>query len=409
MNNHIICPKCNEQIPLNEALTHEISEKYRRQASEYLKKKDEEFRKKFESEKERVMREAQLLRKELEEKTRKRVEEELNLKLTDQKNESEELRKQNKALQEQLLETNKLLRQIKQESELTKIDLEKKLLSEQERIRIEEKKRIDEEYRFKMSEQEKKLTDALRVNDELKRKLEQGSQQTQGEVLELEVENALKQEFPLDEIKPVAKGVRGGDIVQVVRNNTGKACGAIIWETKRTKSWSNEWVSKLKDDQRSLHAEMAVIISDVLPNEVRNFGWRNGVWVSNFGCFLGIAHALRKNLLDIAYVRQAQDGKSEKMELLYNYISGVEFRQRIEAIMEGFTSLQNNMEREKRYFAAKWAKEEKDIRKVFDNTLGLSGELQSITGKELPEFHGAELLPQETGSSSAQGSLYEEN
>lgn len=409
MNNHIICPKCNEQIPLNEALTHEISEKYRRQASEYLKKKDEEFRKKFESEKERVMREAQLLRKELEEKTRKRVEEELNLKLTDQKNESEELRKQNKALQEQLLETNKLLRQIKQESELTKIDLEKKLLSEQERIRIEEKKRIDEEYRFKMSEQEKKLTDALRVNDELKRKLEQGSQQTQGEVLELEVENALKQEFPLDEIKPVAKGVRGGDIVQVVRNNTGKACGAIIWETKRTKSWSNEWVSKLKDDQRSLHAEMAVIISDVLPNEVRNFGWRNGVWVSNFGCFLGIAHALRKNLLDIAYVRQAQDGKSEKMELLYNYISGVEFRQRIEAIMEGFTSLQNNMEREKRYFAAKWAKEEKDIRKVFDNTLGLSGELQSITGKELPEFHGAELLPQEAGSSSAQGSLYEEN
>lgn len=386
MDNQIICPNCKNSIPLTEAISHELREKYKQLVIEDRKKQAELYQKKLQEEKTR-------LEKELLEQAKKQAEQELSLKLKDSQNETEELKKQNNLLSEQLLETNKLLRQLKQERELEKIENEKKLVEEQEKIKNDLQKRIDEEYRLKMLENEKKLADALRVNDELKRKLEQGSQQTQGEVLELELENILRAEFPLDDIKPVAKGIKGGDIVQIVKNNSGHTCGTIIWETKRTKTWSNEWIPKLKDDQRNIKAEVAIIISEILPPELDNFGWKEGVWVGNFACTVGLAHAVRRNLLEVAMIKTANAGKGEKMELLYTYISGTEFRQRIEAIMEAFTALQDNIEKEKRWFSAKWAKEEKDIRKVLDNTLGMRGDLQSITGEKLTEINGPELLP----------------
>lgn len=374
MNNQIVCPHCKQSIPLSDALSHEIKEKYRQILIEDRKKTAAEYQKKLE--------EAQ---KEILATATKKAEQQLSLQLKDSENEREELKQQNKTLQEQLLELTKTLRQLKTDSEQKQLEFEKKLAQEEEKIREDAKKKTDEEYRLKMLENEKKLADALRVNDELKRKLEQGSQQTQGEVLELELESLLKTEFPFDEIKPVAKGVRGGDLVQVVRNNAGKACGSIIWESKRTKTWGGDWIQKLKDDQRQIKAELAVIVSEIMPVDLKNFGEREGVWITNFTFAVNLAYALRKMLLEVSLVRAGSDGKKEKMEVLYNYIYGTEFRQRIEAIMEAFTSLQSNMEKEKRWFAAKWAKEEKDIRKVLDNTMGLSGDLQSITGKSLPD------------------------
>lgn len=388
MDNHIVCPNCRKQIPLTEAFTHELREKYKKA----LLDERANLQRKLEEEKKR-------LTQEISEREKKKIEEQMALKLKDSKNESEELKQQNKNLQEQLLELNKLMRQLRSENETKRLEMEKKLADEQEKIRTEEKKRIEDEFRLREKEKDKKLEDALKVNEELRRKLEQGSQQTQGEVLELELENMLRVEFPLDEIKPVPKGITGGDIIHVVKNNTGKACGTIIWETKRTKSWSNEWLSKLKNDQRSMKAEFAVVISEVLPVDVKNFGFRDGVWIANFGCILGIAMALRKNLLDVALIRSSQVGKNEKMEILYNYLYGTEFQNRVEAILESFTSLQNDLEKEKRWMMQKWAKQESNIRRVIDNTVGLRGDVQSITGKSLPNVEGVDLLPDGADSS----------
>lgn len=383
-DNQIICPECKKPIPLSQAVSHQLREKYRKFIEEDRKKHADAFEKK-------LLEERESLQKTLSDSIRKRIEGELALKLQDQKNESEELKKQNRDLSEQLLELNKLMRQLRSENEVRKLEMEKKFFAQEEKLKEEIRKRADEENRLRFLEYEKKLTDALRVNEDLKRKLEQGSQQTQGEVLELELEQILQTEFPFDEVKPVGKGITGADIVQIVHNAAGQTCGTIVWESKRTKSWGNDWIEKLKDDQRKMKAEVAVIVSEILPADVKHFSFKEGVWITNYQYMTALALALRRNLIDIALIKAASVGKSEKMEVLYNYIYGTEFRQRIEAIVEAFSSLQNDLEREKRWFAAKWAKQEKQIRKVLDNTIGMHGDLQSIVGNDLGELEGLEL------------------
>lgn len=396
MDNSIICPSCKKPIPLTEALSHQLKEKLEAEREE-MKLSMNEAAKKWKEEQIKKLEEEKLKSvKEVEEQMRNKVRQEMELKLKDTQNETEELKKQNQNLQEQLLELNKLMRQLKTENDQKRLEMEKKLAEEQEKIREQEQKRLDEQYRLKMSEKEKQLQDALKMNNELKIKLEQGSQQTQGEVLELEMEHMLQREFPFDEIKPVPKGVTGADIVQIVKNNQGKVCGTILWETKRTKAWSNEWITKLKDDQRQMKAELAVIISQILPAEIKHFGCHENIWVGNYELIIGIAYALRTQLLEVTSVKSASVGKNEKMEILYSYLTGVEFKQRVEGIIEAFTTLQDDIEKEKRWFANKWAKQEKSLRRVIDQTLGMHGDLHGIMGRELGEIDGLEILPEKT-------------
>ena len=254
MNDTIICPNCKKSIPLTEALSHQIQDKY----AKFYKIRLEEEKNKF----------AKTLQPELE----KQLKEKMDFEIKNKNNELEELRKQNKNMQEQMLELNRLLRQIKSESEEKKIEMEKKLSAAEDKIRGEEKKKADEEYRLKILEKDKKLNDALKMVDEYKRKLEQGSQQTQGEVMEDELKKILTGEFPFDEIVDVPKGIRGADLIQVVKNNVGKKCGTILWESKRTKVWTEGWIFKLKQDQREIKAELAIIVTQVLPGEINSFG-----------------------------------------------------------------------------------------------------------------------------------------
>jgi hypothetical protein len=387
-DSQIICPSCNKSIPLTQALGHRVRE-IQVKAEKAL---EEERAKMIEHYKKRLLEERESVKGELAIELRKKVEQEMALKIADTKNEAQELKEQNKNLSEQILEMSKLMRQLRQDKELSQMEMEKKLAQQEDKIRQEEKKRMDEQYHMKMLEKEKMLNDALKVNDELKRKLEQGSQQNQGEVLELELEKILQAEFPYDEIKPVGKGIVGADIVQIVHDGQGHTCGKIIWETKRTKAWSNEWISKLKDDQRRMKAEVAVIVSEVIPADIKHSRLKDGVWITSFQYFTALAFALRQNLVGITVIKASQVGKNEKMEVLYNYLYGTEFQHRVEAILEAFTGLQDDLEREKRWFTQKWAKQEKSIRKVIDNTVGLRGDLQSITGQSLPEVEGMELL-----------------
>lgn len=374
MQDQIVCPHCHKPIPLTEALSHQVQEKYQQF---YKKRLAEETGKIAES-----------TRRDLEGKIKK----EMELRMRDQQNESQELQVQNKKLHEQLLETHKLVRQIKIEKEQKDLEFEKKLSEEQERIRERVKKQTDEEYRLKILEQDKKLQDAMNMANEYKRKLEQGSQELQGEVLEREFEAVLKREFPFDEIKPIAKGVRGADIHQLTKNNHGALCGSVVWEFKRTRTWGGDWIQKLKEDQRSLKSEFAVMVSQVLPGEIKRFGMKDGIWITDYESFLGLAIALRQHLIGISSLKQSMVGKNEKMEVLYEYLSGVEFTQRVEAINEAFSAFQEDIEKEKRFFANKWAKQERSIRKVIDNTLGMRGDLESIMGKILPEPAQKELL-----------------
>ncbi len=375
MNDQIICPNCKKTIPLTQALSHQIQEKYQKF-----------YRQRLEEEKLKI---GQRLRLELE----KKIKQDMEFELKDKSNEAEELRKQNRTLQEQLLDLNKLIRQLKVENDQGRVELEKKLAQEQDKIRNEEKKRLIEENHLKFLEYEKKIQDISKVNEDLKRKLEQGSQQLKGEVLELELENLLKREFPFDEIKKVPTGLIGADVLQIVKNNFGKPCGTIIWESKRTKMWTDSWIAKLKDDQRRIKAEIAVIISQILPNGVKYFAQKNGVWLGNYDSIVGLGLLLRNTLLELSAVRSAVIGKQGKKEILWNYLTSVEFRQRLEAMYDAYQLSKTYLDKEKEFFRRKWAREEKNIQLLMENLLGIHGDLQGIIGRSLPEIEGLDVLP----------------
>ncbi|EKE14852.1 MAG: hypothetical protein ACD_12C00266G0004 [uncultured bacterium] len=368
MNDTIICPNCKKSIPLTEALSHQVQDKY----AKFYKIRLEEEKNKF----------AKTLQPELE----KQLKEKMDFEMKNKNNELEELRKQNKNFQEQLLELNKTLRQLRTSMEEEKLNLEKRLSTEQNRIRQDEQKKFEDQYKLKFLEIEKQNKDLKNSLEDAKRKAEQGSQQTQGEVMEDQLKKILSEEFPYDEISDVPKGIRGADLIQIVKNNVGKKCGTILWESKRTKVWTEGWISKLKQDQREIKAELAIIVTQVLPQQVNNFGLKEGIWIVDYKTVVGAAIALRNNLIELSSLRSANKGKEEKKEILWNYLTSVEFKQRVEAIYESYNSLRDELQKEKDWFTKKWAREEKSIDRVKDNLLGMHGDLEGIVGKTLPEL-----------------------
>ncbi len=372
MTGRIVCPRCGEEIEVSEALRHQIEEEA------------------VGLEKEKHAQDIEKIKKLVSEQAEKRLREEMEFKQKEHREEIAEAEKRNRELQEQILEMTRTLRQIRKEAEESRLKLEQKLAAEEEKIRQEAKKQAEEEQHLKNLEREKQLQDALKTNEELRRKLEQGSQQTQGEVLELELERELRETFPNDEIKPIAKGVRGGDIIQKVIDRNGRSCGTVLWELKNAK-WQANWIAKLREDQRNLKAEVAVLVSAAPVEDVPVFVYREGVWISGRAASLALAYALRYNLIQIFNLKTAAVGKNEKMEVIYNYLSGIEFRQRVEAIVESFSEMQAEIEREKRWFSSKWARQEKSLRRVIDHTHGMYGDLQGIMGTSLPELKAGNI------------------
>lgn len=400
MSDSIICPNCKQNIPLTEAITHQFHEKHEQDIAKLKSQNENEREKLIAYSKKRIQEEKAKTAKEVEVELKKQIEEQMELKIKDTENESKELKDQKNKLQDQLLELTKSMRKLQDENRLKEIEMQKTFALEQEKLRNEEHVRIEEEFKLKLREKDKKLEDVVKSNEDLRRKLEQGSQQMQGEVLELEIESFLRKEFPFDEIREVPKGVTGADIIQVVKNRGGTQCGQIVWETKRTKNWSGQWISKLKEDQRNIKAEIAVLVSEMLPDTITHFGMIDGVWVCGFPYIIGIAYALRTQLLEIATVKVSQKGQESKMELLYDYVTSTEFRHRIEAIIEAFNGMQEEIEKERRWFALKWAREEKNLRKVLDTTMGMHGDLQSIMGKSIAQLKSGDKLLESSSKSN---------
>ncbi len=410
MNNSeqkIKCPKCGESISIDDVLAHQIGEKIRKEIEVEQKTKEVEIANK---EKELEVQTIQL--EEMKKNTQIEINKKVAEKLTAEKivlwkqaqiEAGKEKEAEKKMLEERLAEKDTKLRKAnekelllrkeknKLEEEKRNFELEKQRQLDEEREKITEdaNKKATEEQRFIIGQLKKQLAGAIKAKDDLSRKLEQGSQQTQGEVLELELEEILKVEFPYDEIVPVPKGVRGADVVQKVKDNSGRMCGQIIWESKKTKAWSNGWIQKLKDDQRMIKADLAVIVSVALPEDVKGFVLRNGVWICDIKLVVALAVALRINLLNVSRERAMSVGKNEKMEILYSYLTGVEFKQRVEAIVEAFSSMDQGLRKERMAYEKIWSEREKQIKKVITNTVGMYGDLSGLVA--LPQIKTLEL------------------
>ncbi|MHB8743789.1 MAG: DUF2130 domain-containing protein [Sulfuricaulis sp.] len=250
---------------------------------------------------------------------------------------------------------------------------------------------VGDEQSLKLKAKDQQIESLNKLLEEARRKSEQGSQERQGEVLELDIQTALEHRFPQDVIRAVPKGVRGADLIQEVRNGGGQSCGSIIWELKNTKHWSSTWVDKLKDDQRASGAALAVIVSTALPTEIIHFGYIDGVWVASLAAWPALAGVLREQIIQVAFAHAASQGKQDKMDMLYRYLVGDEFRHRIEAIVEAFTSMQEQLQKERRAMERQWSEREKLITRVVTNTSGMYGDLQGIVGATLPAIPALEL------------------
>jgi hypothetical protein len=271
------------------------------------------------------------------------------------------------------------------------LSIEKGVREGLEATRAQARKEAEERLRLQVAEKEQTIASMKQKLEELQRKAEQGSQQLQGEVLELELEAALKAKFPGDLVEPVPKGEYGGDVVHRVVGPAGEVAGTILWESKRTKNWCDGWLAKLRCDQRAAKADVAIIVSQALPKDVETFGLVDEVWVAHPKTALPVAVALRASLLEVAAARKAAQGQEAKMDLVYRYMTGPGFRRRVQAILEAFSSMREDLEREKRLLNKQWAKREQQIGQVMEATAGLHGDLQGIAGSTVVQIDGLEL------------------
>lgn len=408
----ITCPNCKTEIKLTESLAAPLIESTRRDFENRLALKDSDIAKKEAALKDREEAVAkakqaiddQVAEKLVEERAKIVSEESKKAKLALQSDLDQKARElaelqdvltqRNAKLAEAQQEQANLLRQkrelddAKRELELT---VEKRVQDGLSATREQAKKEAEESLKLKVMEAEQTIASMQKQIEDLKRKAEQGSQQLQGEVQELELEALLKAKFPRDTIEPVPKGEHGGDALQRVLGPLGQVCGTILWESKRTKNWSDGWLVKLRDDQRTAKADIAIIVSQILPKGVESFDLVDGIWVTNTKSVISVAVALRHSLIEVASARQALEGQQTKTEMVYQYLTGPRFRHRVEAIVEAFSSMQEDLDKEKKAIIKQWAKREEQIDRVMQATAGMYGDLQGIAGKSIKEIEGLEM------------------
>jgi len=407
----ITCPNCGHEFELSDALTGKIREHLRAELLQEVSRREARLDEKLAAvrvQERQVAKtraeideqiEARLKKRlaDVEKKAAEKIEQHYAHQLKELQGALEEKDADIKSFRQQELELRKKQRQLETAAESLELELARKLDEEREKIRAEVLQNADEKHRLKDLEKDKVIND-LRVSlEDMKRKAEQGSMETQGEVLEQDFEAQLKAFFVHDDIAPVPKGIRGADLVQTVRSPLGAEAGILLWEIKNTKAWSSQWIPKLKDDMIEIRAALAILVSVVLPAGINRFGRIDGVWVSDPLSAVALAAVLREQLMAISRERTASMGKSEKMEALYQYLAGVEFKQKIEGIVEAFTSMQDQLNKERRAMERHWKQREKEIERVVKNTVGLYGDMQGIIGGQIPVIPALELDGESAG------------
>ena len=367
----IKCPNCGHQFELNESLRGEVEKELRSKMVDWQKKKEEEF------EKQKTV----LLNDAL-----KKAADETAVKL---KSLEEEARLKTQQLQDLQKKELDLLRDktaLEEKQKNMEVEIEKRFLEKRKEIEESAIKREQELFDLKTKEYKLQMEQQQKLIEELKRKSEQGSMQLQGESQEILLEEILKEHFPFDIIEEVGKGVEGADSIQLVRNNSGVVCGKIIYESKRTKAWSNSWIDKLKNDMRNSGSDVAILVSQVFPKDMEKFGEKDGVWVCNFNEVSSMAYLLRSGIIKIFEAQKAQEGKGDKMQMLYNYLTGNEFRGQMEAIVEGFMAMKQSISRERIQMEKIWKEREKQLDKVLLSTSGMYGSVKGIAGASVGDI-----------------------
>ena len=413
MNEPVItCPNCKTEIKLTESLAAPLIETTRRQYEQQIATKDSDIRMREAALKEqqaaiakaqesiddqvagKLKAERATIAIEESKKARMAVSTDLDQKARELADLQDVIKQKDAKLTEaqkaqaELIRKQRELDDAKREMELI---IEKRVQESLGTTREQAKKEAEESLKLKVAEKEQTISSMQKQIEELKRRAEQGSQQLQGEVQELELESLLREKFPYDSIEPVAKGEHGGDVLQRVIGPMGQPCGGILWESKRTKNWTDGWLAKLREDQRAAKAELAVIVSQALPKDIDSFDHVEGVWVTSHRCALPVAVALRTSLIELAAARNAGEGQQTKMELVYQYLTGPRFRQRVQAIVEKFSDMHEDLEKERKTMTRLWAKREEQIRGVIESTAGMYGALQGIAGKTLQEIEGLDV------------------
>ena len=347
----ISCPSCGKKIPLTRALRAEIEESVRQDAARQAERK--------------VAEDLAALRDQIEEQSKA----------------LDEARRNELALRRRE-------RELERKQQDVELEVARQLGKERARLVTDAEERLTEQHRLKDAEKEHQLADMRRQIEDLRRKAEQGSQQAQGEAGEEELEAVLRAAFPSDDITAIGQGIRGADVHQIVMDSRNRKSGSILWECKNARNWSDAWIGKLKQDQRSVHADVAVLVSAALPKGCTRFALIDGVLVTDFACAPCLAVILRANLFQLAQTRHAATHKEEALELLHRYLSGVEFRQRVEAVVEAFTAMRHDLEQERRAAERQWARRSRQIDAVTLNVSGMYGDLQGL----LPALPAIALL-----------------
>ncbi|MEO6721973.1 MAG: DUF2130 domain-containing protein [Ferruginibacter sp.] len=411
MPNDIKCPNCGHVFDVENVLAADIELKYQQQYQERLKqslgkidqdkKKLEEDQQQFEEKKkkeneifaQKLQQERLKIEADVQAQLRKSIasDYENKLKLLEECNkDNEEKLRESRKKELEFLQKEQQLQNKEAELELT---LQKKLVSERntiaEQIRsqeVEKNAMKENAFQLRLRELQLQLDEQKKLADEMKRRAEQGSMQRQGEVQELLLEEILKEIFPFDLIEEVGKGVEGADCIQVVRNNLGIECGRIIYESKRTKTWNNNWLEKLKTDKRNRGADVAILVTQVFPKDMERFGEREGIWLCNFTELNSVAHLIRNGIIKIHEIQKSEENKGDKMQLLYNYLTGNEFRGQVEAIAEGFMALKMGITRERVQMEKIWKEREKQLEKVLLSTSGMYGSVKGIAGASVGDI-----------------------
>ncbi len=394
----IKCPNCAHEFEATDAFRDEVQKELNAKAKDWQAKKEEDYRKKEEAFQTQMNEALGKQKQALEETLRKSLS-------SDYENQLRLLAETNKANEDKLKEARqKELDFLRKEQELKnkeaelEIALEKKLqearngLADQIRKQEAERSAIEKnELLLRNEEIKKQLEDQKKLVEEMKRRSEQGSMQLQGEAQELALEELLRNAFPFDLVEEVGKGVRGADAIQVVRNQLGQVCGKIIYESKRTKAFGGDWIEKLKNDMRAQQADIAVIVTDAMPKDMERFGLKEGVWICTFSDIRSLAFVLRDSLVKIQTAVAINENKGDKMTLLYTYLTSNEFKQQIEAIVEGFTELQMGITREKTQMQKIWKEREKQLEKVLLNTTNFYGSIKGIAGSAVADIRLLDL------------------
>jgi hypothetical protein len=383
------CPKCHYSIKLTEELAGPLLESTKAAYEKRLLTEQETHHRDLERVRAQV--EAEALKK-----ATAKVEGDLRdqaIKLDDAEARLYDSNKKLAEAQRAQAEFMKKSRELDDKSRELELTIEKRVAESVEAARTAAKAEAEELVRLRIAEKDHTLEALQKQIEVLKHKAEQGSQQLQGEVQEIAIEEQLRDRFPQDTIEPVGKGQQGGDILQNVMSSSGIFCGTILWESKRTKTWSDGWLPKLRDDQRAAKADIAILVTEAPPKGQTNFSadFIDGVWVVGFKYYVAMALAMHQHLIDLAGARKAMEGQETKMGMVYEYLTGPRFKLHVQAIVEAFSVMKEDLDKEKRAITKQWAKREEQLTRVMEGTVGFYGDLQAIAGKSLGEIAGMSL------------------